>query len=137
MKINTKKCTNVLKDSETCCKVNTSNPFIPKDKEEQEEKEDDYGREMTYVPDVIFTPTLSSKRTNPKPYPRLTEEAMEELSTSISTMLISDKEPKDEKPKDKKSRAKDPVSPPLGRYEVEVFTESKSIVRVSRSLRLT
>jgi len=135
MKINTKKCTPVLKDSQTC-KINT-NSSIPKDKKE-EEKEDDYGREITFIPEVIFTPTLSSKRTHPKPYPRLSEDAMEDLSECISKMLISEDKKDDETTKTvKKSRAKDPLSPPLGRYEVEVLTESKAVVRVSRSLRLT
>jgi hypothetical protein len=52
-------------------------------------------------------------------------------------MLISDeKEPVDEKKK--KSRTKDPVSTPLGRFNVEVIAKkSNSVVRVSRSLRLT
>lgn len=134
MKINTKKCTPV-KDSETC-KVDT-NPHIPKDKQE-EEKEDDYGREVTFIPQVIFTPTLSSKRTHPKPYPRLSGDAMEDLSASISKMLISeDKETKDKKSEeDKKTPRPKEVTKPLGRYEVEVFTESKAIVRVTRSLRV-
>lgn len=135
MKINTKQCKPVLKETNNdTCKVNT-NKYIPKDKKE-EEKEDDYGREVTFIPDIIFTPVLSSKRTTPKPYPRLSEKDVEDLSESISKMLIKD----DETPNKttKKSRAKDPVmSPPLGRFEVEVLTESKAIVRVSRSLRLT
>jgi hypothetical protein len=135
MKIDTKMCTPVLKESETC-KKNT-NPYIPESKNE-EEKEDDYGREVTFIPEVIFTPTLTSKRTHPKPYPRLSEDAVEELSESISKMLIFDKkEPKKDENKKKKSRAKDPVSPPLGRYEVEVISKSNAIVRVVRSLRLT
>lgn len=138
MKINTKKCTPVLKDSNVG-KMNT-NAYIPKDKKEEED-DDSLGREVLYEPELIFTPTMSSKRIEPKPYPRLTEDAVEDLTETISKMLISNKnddeakEGEEESPK--KSRAKDPiVSKPLGRYEAEVITKSKAVVRVSRSLRL-
>lgn len=132
MKIDTKKCT-PIKDSVTC-KLNT-NPYIPKDKE-QEEKDDEFGRELTFIPEVIFTPVLSSKRT-PNPYPRLSDHAVDDLTETICKMLISEKD-EDKEPKVKKSsRAKDPVSSPLGRFEVEVIAEkSNTVVRVCRSLRL-
>lgn len=140
MKINTKKCTPVVKGSDIG-KV-AVNAYIPKEKDEEKEKEEeDYGREKTFIPEVIFTPTLSSKRTHPKPYPRLSENEVEDLTESISKMLISRNDDKKE-PKSKKERtprAKDPVvsSPPMGRFEVDVITESKAVVRVTRSLRLT
>lgn len=139
MKINTKKCTPVLKESDVG-KMNT-NPCISKDKiqEEEEKEQEPYGREVLYEPEVIFTPTMSSKRTFPKPYPRLAKDAVEELTETISKMLIAGDDTSEKEEKDKpKSRAKDPiVSKPLGRYEAEVFTKSKTVVRVTRSLRLT
>lgn len=112
------------------------NAYIPKDKQEQEEEKDDLGRELTFLPDVIFTPVLTSKRTHPKPYPRLSQDDVDDLAETISKMLITDE--KKEEPIKKASRAKDPVSAPLGRYEVEVIAKkSNRVVRVSRSLRLT
>jgi hypothetical protein len=136
MKINTKKCTPVPKDPTETCKVN-SNPYISKGKQEEETKEDDLGRELTFLPELIVTPVLSSTRTHPKPYPRLSEKEVDDLTEIICNMLISDdKAPVDEKKK--KSRTKDPVSTPFGRFEVEVIAKkSNSVVRVSRSLRLT
>lgn len=135
MKINTKKCTPVPKDPTETCKVNI-NPYISKDKKE-ETKDDDLGRELTFLPELILTPVLSSTRTHPKPYPCLSEKEVDDLTETISNMLISDeKEPVDEKKNE--SRTKDPVSTPLGRFEVEVIAKkSNSVVRVSRSLRLT
>lgn len=137
MKIDTNKCTPIVtKDvSSETCKMN-KNAYIPKEKDEEEKSDDDLGRELTFLPEVIFTPVLSSKRTHPKPHPRLSEDDVNDLTETISQMLIS--ENKKEEPKKKVSRAKDPVSAPLGRYEVEVIAKkSNSVVRVSRSLRLT
>ena len=116
------------------------NPYISKDKQEEEEtkEEEELGRELTFLPELILTPVLSSKRTHPKPYPRLSEKEVDDLTETISNMLLSEEEKPTEEKKKKTLRAKDPVSSPLGRFEVEVIAKkSNSVVRVSRSLRLT
>jgi hypothetical protein len=143
MKIDTKNATPVK--GSPICKL-ADNPYILVNRNGQEGEDEEYGRELNYVPAVIFTPVLTSKRT-PKARSLVSDADVEELSAEISKMIISDEKEKMEETKEdtveKKSKwvvldAKDkPLNcEPLGRYEVEVVTNSNAIVRVMRSLRL-
>lgn len=143
MKIDTKKATPVKGSS--VCKI-AENPYILVSKSGETKEDEDYGRQLTYIPTVFFTPVLTSKRSPPSPS-RVSDADMEELSAKISEMFISKeedskKEPKEEEEVKNKNKwvvldAKDkPLAEPLGRYEVEVVTSSNAIVRVMRSLRL-
>jgi hypothetical protein len=142
MKIDTKKATPI--NGSQICKL-ADNPYILINKNGEEKGDEEYGRELDYVPAVIYTPVLKSKRTPKSPY-LVSEAEVEELSAKISKMIISEKgkkeETKEEEEVEKKNKwvvldAKDkPLAEPLGRYEVEVVTNTNAIVRVMRSLRL-
>jgi hypothetical protein len=144
MKIDTKKTTPV-KGSQVC-KI-AENPYILVSKNGEAKEDEDYGRQLTFIPTVFFTPVLTSKRSQPSPS-RVSDADMEDLSVRISKMFISKevdtkKEPKEEEEEVKNKNkwvvldAKDkPLAEPLGRYEVEVVTSSNALVRVMRSLRL-
>ena len=145
MKIDTKKGT-PIKGSQVC-KI-AENPYIVVSKNEEVKEDEDYGRQLTFIPNVVFTPVLTSKRSQPSPS-RVSDADMEELSAKISKMFISKQDDTKDEPKEEEEDVKNEskwvildakdnaaLAEPLGRYEVEVVTGSNTLVRVMRSLRL-
>lgn len=128
MKINTKTLTPVKHCSTSKIADNTNLPPNPTT------DDGSLGRVLTFIPTLIWTPVLSSKRTETSTpaAPRLTEEEMKEVCSKLSELFVSGK--KEEPKEDQKEFS---VKPEFGRYKMTTTNcKTETPVEVIRSIRL-
>jgi len=125
MKINTKTVTPI----KTCP---TSKIADNKDLPTAPTEQGSLGRVLTFIPMMIWTPVLSSKRTevSTPASPRLTGDEMKEVCVLLSELFIS-------KTTDKKDQPAEDRKPELGRFKTTIMDpKTNQAVPVLRSVRV-
>lgn len=128
MKINTKTLTPIKDCSTSKIADNKNLPPNPTT------DDGSLGRVLTFIPTLIWTPVLSSKRieTSTPAAPRLTEEEMNEVCSKLSELFVSSK--KEESKEEEKECS---MKPEFGRYKKTItFGKTETPVEVIRSIRL-
>ena len=136
MKIDTKKCTLIRKDVPEAGMLRP-NKYIFGD--DQAPASDGLGREKNYLPTMIFTPVLTSKR-NLERSRTLSSAEVDEINKKLSEMILGDKEEEDddESDSDASENVQEPPAPLLGRIYQTVFNyKTNKSSRVLRSTRIT
>jgi hypothetical protein len=141
MKIDTKKAATVNKEDKECKIV--ENKFISPIKME-ESKGDSLGRELTYIPTVLFTPVLTSKRlastTSKSPEPHVHPNDLTELCSKLSKLFVKEDEEEEKKSEVGVNTTEEemPTSKErLGRFKTTFMNPKKMVeINVTRSARL-
>ena len=124
MKINTKTATPVKN-----CQMSriVENANVPSKTTEEES----LGRDLTFIPTMIWTPVLSSRRTkgSSQESPRLMPDEMMDICNKLSELFVSVKD-------EEKGEAEE-EKPKFGRYTTTIINQkTEKHIQVMRSLRL-